>query len=578
MALKEFDCWVSVRICSFLRRACSLMDSQASRIKNRWLFATTALAVAFLILPLAKIFSLHSSYFDLGIFENVFYQIAIIGEWQMAFSGHVLGLAPAYSWLYGMLPFAVAPYFLVGTQAALLVLPTLLLYRRFGKFLAFVYIAFCPLWVNAHFDFHFDHLVVPLLMGFYLALLDRRIGWAVLSATLLIFVKETFALQTAACGVLMLWAVFRGSSIWGQPLDLIRRRWLVVGSVWLFCAGLGCFYFEVQYLLPYFGPEGAGIAWGGAAFGWLGQGFGEILQTIITKPYLVVWDIITTPRKLVYLGVVFGMLAFIPLLRPAFLIPTIPLLGIAMISRLPNYYDYNTHYMAGLIVPVMFAFAHGLPRAEKIWEKLVIRMGVSSRISALIGTGDHSRQLFYMLLFGWIFVGHVMLSPSPISRLFWSDKVWTYSWQAYVPTERVAMIKSMMEKYIPADPDISVTTQNMLNYSHLAHRKVYSPFPMGIAEPRKVMDWSSRTWDGLGVFLKTGYKPTAITHDRYADYVVLDLKRPYFLIDRGCGWIYGECRDKEVEKKFLGWVAYTRSIYDTVFELDGFMILRRSGI
>ena len=182
-----------------------------------------------------------------------------------------------------------------------------------------------------------------------------------------------------------------------------------------------------------------------------------------------------------------------------------------------------------------------------------------------------------MLLFGWILVGHVMLSPSPISRLFWSDKVWTYSWQAYVPTERVAMIKSMIEKYIPADPDISVTTQNQLNYSHLAHRKVYLPFPMGIAEPQKVMDWSSRTWDGFVVFLKTGYKPMAITYDRYADYVVLDLKRPYFLMDRGCGWIYGECRDKEIEKKFLDWVAYTRSIYDTVFERDGFMILRRRG-
>jgi hypothetical protein len=32
---------------------------------------------------------------------------------------------------------------------------------------------------------------------------------------------------------------------------------------------------------------------------------------------------------------------------------------------------------------------------------------------------------------------------------------------------------------------------------------------------------------------------------------------------------------KEMEKKFLDWVSYTRSIYDTVFELDGFMILRR---
>ncbi|MBT5032407.1 MAG: DUF2079 domain-containing protein [Proteobacteria bacterium] len=402
-----------------------------------------------------------------------------------------------------------------------------------------------------------------------------------LSATLLIFIKEPFALQTAACGVLMLWAAVHRESIWEQPLDQLSRRSLVVGGVWLLSAGLGYFYFATHYLLPYFAIEGWVDAMDGEAFGWLGHGLVEIILTIVTRPYVIAWDIITTSGKLIYLGVVFGMLVFVSLLRPAFLIPALPMLAIAMLSRSPNHYDYNTHYTAGLIIPVIFAFVYGLPQAEKIWEKLIIRMGGMLqylRISAILGTGDHRRRIFYVLLFGLILVGHVMLSPSPISRLFWSDKVWTYSWQAYVPTERVAMIKSMIEKYIPADPDISVTTQNQLNYSHLAHRKVYSPFPMGIAEPQKVMDWSNRTWDGLGVFLKTGYKPAAITYDRYADYVVLDLKRPYFLMDRGCGWIYGKCRDKKIEKKFLDWVAYTRSIYDTVFERDGFMILRRRGV
>ena len=135
-----------------------------------------------------------------------------------------------------------------------------------------------------------------------------------------------------------------------------------------------------------------------------------------------------------------------------------------------------------------------------------------------------------------------------------------------------------MLEYIPVNREVSVTTQNTVNWSHLAHRKVYLPFPLGIAEPHKVMDWSNRTWDGLGEFVKTEYKPPAIMHDRYADYVVLDLKRPYFLIDRGCAWIHGECWDKEMEKKFLGWVSYTRSLYETVFERDGFMILRRGGV
>jgi hypothetical protein len=240
---------------------------------------------------------------------------------------------------------------------------------------------------------------------------------------------------------------------------------------------------------------------------------------------------------------------------------------------LDNYYGYANHYTVGLIIPVMFAFVYGLPRAERIWERFLA--WVAQRWGVALSTVDARGRFFYALLFGWILVGHVMLSPSPISRLFWSDKVWSYSWRAYVPTERDTMMRTAMEKYIPADPDVAVTTQNTVNWGHLAHRKVYLPFPFGIAEPHKVLDWSNRTLEGFGKFVRTGHQPPAITHDQYADYVVLDLKRPYFLVNRGCEWIYGECRDKVMERKFLDWVAYTRAHYDAVFERDGFMILRR---
>jgi hypothetical protein len=56
------------------------------------------------------------------------------------------------------------------------------------------------------------------------------------------------------------------------------------------------------------------------------------------------------------------------------------------------------------------------------------------------------------------------------------------------------------------------------------------------------------------------------------------MKRPYFIVDKGCEWIYGQCRDKAMEKQFLDWVAYARANYDTAFERDGFMILRRKGV
>lgn len=580
------------------------MASFSIAIKTTRLLLLSALVGFLFFIPLAKVFSMHTSYFDLGVFENTLYQSAVAGEWQLAFAGHAHWFALIYGLLGSLFSFAAIPYFLVGTQAILLSLPTYFLYRRFGMFIAFTYITFYPVWVNVHFDFHYDHLSVPLLLVFYLTLLNQKIGWAVISATLLIFIKEPFALQTAACGVLLLWCFFRSSSIWTKPIDFCNRVLLIVGALWLVSVGLGYFYFAMVYFLPYFSPVGWLGPLGGEAFGWLGHSFSEIMQMIITKPHSIVWDIVITPGKLVYLGIVFGMLAFIPLLYPAFLIPAAPLLAIAMLSHLPNHYDYNAHYTAGLIIPVIFAFVYGLPRAESIWgvfigwlggmlsrikasldckESIVQKIDLQKKISMVFVSTpangfcklQNGYWLFYVFLFGWILLGHIALSPSPISRLFWLDKVWSYSWHAYVPTERVAMMKAAMEKFIPDDPEISITTQNTLNYSFLAHRKLYLSFPLGISEPSKVMNWSNRTWEGLVEFVRTGYKSPSITLDRYADYVVLDLRRPYFLVDHGCEWIYDDCLNKEMEKKFLDWVAYTKSYYEMVFEQDEFIILKR---
>lgn len=39
--------------------------------------------------------------------------------------------------------------------------------------------------------------------------------------------------------------------------------------------------------------------------------------------------------------------------------------------------------------------------------------------------------------------------------------------------------------------------------------------------------------------------------------------------------VYGACRNDELAAKFLRLVDETRQRYDTVFDRDGFMILRR---
>ena len=61
----------------------------------------------------------------------------------------------------------------------------------------------------------------------------------------------------------------------------------------------------------------------------------------------------------------------------------------------------------------------------------------------------------------------------------------------------------------------------------------------------------------------------------FADYVILDMKRPWFMIDQGCQWIGGECRNgQDFIAEYLAKVEKTKERFDTIFENDGFMILK----
>ena len=532
---------------------------------------------ALLLLVTVRYVALSSSVSDFGFFLNSLGNVG--NQWPTAFDGHVQPLMILWGRGFQELPPDFAPLLLVGLQASTLLGSVVAIGRVFGFWPGAAMFLYYPLWANALLDFHFDHLAVPLLAAFFVACERRRFGWATLAAAALVLVKEPFALQTVACG----W--YFGLLAFHQRGSAVSVRLVVFGTL-LALWGASWFYGSTHWLLPYFGDGGPGALQSGA-FSWMGSSLSEMVWTLVSRPDRVLVEIFSTPEKLVYLAVVFGLLAFVPLLRPAALIVALPLLMIAMLSRLDNYYSYANHYTAGVIVPAVVAFRDGLPTARGYFASLVGWVISKLKRHPLplpkfstwkkysVWTVSDERQIFSVALLAWLLIGHWAFASSPISRLFWSDKVWSYSWRAYVPTEREVMMKQAMLKYISADPDVSVTTQNTVNWYHLADRKVYLPFPMGVDVPHRVIDWSNRDLPGLWQYVRTGVMPPAITHARYADYVVLDLKRPWFIFDKGCDWLYGACRNNYMAAKFLRLVDETRQRYGTVFERDGFMILKR---
>ncbi|MFQ5444293.1 MAG: DUF2079 domain-containing protein [Nitrospinales bacterium] len=371
-----------------------------------------------------------------------------------------------------------------------------------------------------------------------------RVWPAVFLAVLLAFVKEPFALQTAACGLYLL--AFRK-----QPLP---------GTVLVF-AGLSLFFLATQYIQPYFSMGMKG-ALDSSAFLWLGQSLSEMVWFLVSKPHLVLAEILTRPEKRAYLFYLFGALAFLPLLNPKPLLVALPILGISLLSTTPNHYGYMNHYTAGIIAPLVIAFSESVPRAKRLWSRIRLP---EKWFSPLV--------LVIMLIF------HLMLAPSPIGRHFWNQNGSAYSPQAYLPTERDEVIKTALLKYVPSDPNIVVSAQNSLNWNYLAHRKYFFLFPFGVFQPIKVMQDSDRTLTGLWNFFKTGKMTAARTEEIWADYVVLDLKRPWFIGDEGCSWKNGQCKNNgEFSSRFLALVEQTKERFDTVFQKDGFYILKRKHL
>ena len=471
------------------------------------------------------------------------------GQWQSIFLSHVQPFGLFWAIPFYFLSVDWAATIILICQAAFLVLPVVGLYRHFGIIPTLAFSFYFPLWYNALFDFHIDHLAIPILFGFFFFERKGKLPHAIFLAVLLALVKEPFALQTAFCGIYL--TVARKNNLSGPLLTLF---------------GVVYFTFATQYIQHYFNSPYISIVGGwdpasnNTAFGWLGSNIQEIILFLITNPYFVLLEIVTDQEKVKYILYVFGALGFIPFLRPAILLPAIPILLISLLSNNPVHHAYNTHYTAGLIAPLIMAFSESLPTAKKLWRGTTL-----------------PNRLFTPTLIGGLLVCHVLASPSPISRMFFIEKSWFYHYSVYLPSERPHMIKSALTKHIPANPEIIISMQNSLNSGYLSKYKNIFVFPHAVNEKRAFPKISQLDWSGFWDFFKNKKIEKNISTPVWADYVILDLKKPWFIVDQGCHWVQGTCLkgQNQFTSEFSDLVEKAAANFDTIYKNDGFMILRK---
>lgn len=500
------------------------------------------------VMAVLKYNNLHSTYFDLGLFLQNLSQIAS-GEWSRVFLSHIQPLIAFWSVVYIFPSEEIIAFLVLVMQAGFLALPFIGIYLYFGVIPSLAFFLFFPLWYNSLSDFHIDHLAVPILFAiFFFERLEKN-KLVLLFGFLLPLVKEVFALQTVFLGLYL----------------ILKKTHLREGLILIFY-GVIFFFIAHEYIQGYFSAplsfEIGGtnmISAANSPFGWLGSNIKEVIIFLITQPHIVIFEILTNKDKVLYMLYLFGALGFIPLLSPKTLVVAAPILAIALLSNLPNHHSYVHHYTAGLIAPMVVAFSEGLPRAKKLFEKLNFR-----------------QELFYPIIILGLFISHCLLSPSPIGRKFFLEKSWNYHYSIYLPSNRDAMIKEALLKTIPKDPKLIISIQNSLVFNSILQRKIIFPFPDGVKEKAIGVHTSDLSWDGFLRYVVQGTLDVKPLKEYLADYIVLDLKRPWFITDRSCHWLRGRClNDLAFETEFLGLVESSHKYFKTVFESDGFMILKR---
>jgi uncharacterized membrane protein len=328
--------------------------------------------------------------------------------------------------------------------------------------LAFViaYLLYPPLQASLVADFHALPLATPLLLLAFLFSERQQWGRFMLAALLVGTVQEGMALLTATLG---LYALGRG--LWlRRRLAATQRaptRWPALAGAIVMLAGLAWFYVATFVIIPANAAAAYGLSESPyvARFGALGDSFGDVARSMITRPGMVL-RIALEPLRLDYMLRLLAPVGFLALFGPEILLIGLPLLLANLLSGFPFQYSGQLHYSAPLAAFAVMGAIVGSQRLRRLARRIAVSL--------------HNHRLWR---------AHRTFAPLTIWLLAWSiacQIAWGYTpmgaqfrmvWPTVTEHHRLL---TRFTQQIPADAALS-TVANL--YPHLSHRQRIYEFP-----------------------------------------------------------------------------------------------------
>lgn len=328
--------------------------------------------------------------------------------------------------------------------------------------LAFVvaYLLYPPLQAALVADFHAMPLATPLILLAFLFSERQQWGRFVVAALLVATVQEGAALLTVTLG---LYALGRG--LWlRRRLATSERpptRWPALAGAIVLAAGLAWFYVATFVIIPAHAATAYGLSESPyvARFGALGESFGDVTKSLVTRPGLVL-RVAFEPLRLGYMLRLLAPVGFLALAGPDILLVGLPLLLANLLSAFPFQYSGQFHYSAPLAA---FALMGAIVGSQRL-RRLVRRVALSLHNHKLWRAHRSYAPLIAWLL-AWSIGCQIAWGYTPIGAQFRHIQP--------TVTEHHRLL-SRFAAQVPAEA--ALATMPAL-YPHLSHRERIYQFP-----------------------------------------------------------------------------------------------------
>lgn len=437
------------------------MTAAVRWFRGNWLPLTLALvyAAVFSTLSILRHLTFHTQTYDLGIFEQSFWNTlrgqVMFNNFENAnhlsvhFSPFLFLLVPLYA-------IAPGPYPLLMVQALTLGSAVIPLYRlahaatnrHTALVVSIAYLLLPSLhWLNL-FDFHEVAFAVPAFLWAFERLSAGRRFHAALALAAAASTAENMVIAVAGVGCFLLLQ---------KPYRRFGAGVLAISAVY--------FLLVSSVLMPALG----GKIYRFDRYAKLGGSPRAIATTVLTRPD-VVWPTVTHPQKLAYLGRLAASTAALPLLAPATLILLIPGLAQNLLTDYSPQFANTYQYDAILIPFLMIGVARG-------WQSIYRRLPAA--VPSL----------------RWLAVG-----ASLAAFLWWSPLgLRAYPWPQFQFNARTRALAEIRAAIVP-NAKVAAAT-NLV--PHLTHRDgiwMLGAEPAGLADLVVIDLWDTTGFDSTEQF------------------------------------------------------------------------------